>query len=832
MNTVYRIIWSVAKQCWMVVSELTKGRGKSSRSQSVPGVVALALFALAGTVNASTVTWSPTGQNSGGTGTWDVTDTEWFNGTVMLPWNNLAGDSASFGGTVGVITVVSPITVQDLLFTVDGYLITGGTLTTSSGTMALNVGSGNTATVNSTIAGNGRVDVTGGGVIVLGGVNTYTGGTTVTNNSTLRVSADNNLGAAAGLLTLGNVSTQGTLSITGGPFISTRAVTLAQGGGVINVASGATATFGGVMSGSGALALNDAGTLILTGTNTNTGATTISSGTLQIGNAGTTGVLGSSVVTNNGTLSFNRSNAYTYAGAISGTGQLVHNGLGTTTLTGNNTYTGGTTINAGTLQIGAGGTTGSITGNIANNGLLIFAHSNDYTQAGVISGSGSVQQNGGVTTLSGINTYTGETQIRVGVLQVSSDANLGALSGPIHYVGGSNLLATTGFNTTRNIVIDSGVNGYAGSASANDPLTLSGVISGSGAFGVYNGNVILAGNNTYTGGTNIWGGWLGVSSDANLGAASGNVRFVNGGTLRALSNITTSRNFVLTSPAIIETFNGAALTLDGTISGASTLVLNSAGTPGGTIYLNGSNTYTNTTYLRGGVRAVVSSANSLGTAKDVNLSNGTLATTGTFAINNIGLNTGGATVDVAPTTTLTVTGDIYGTQSALRKTNTGTLVLAGTNSSTLGLIIDGGTLQVGNSTTNGSLGTGPVVNNSALVFSQNGAYSYAGNISSTGTLTQNGSGSTTLTGSSNYTGATRVAAGSLYVNGNQTNATGATTVDSGATLGGAGTIGSDVTVADGGILAPGASDGTAGTCLLYTSPSPRDRTRSRMPSSA
>ena len=35
-----------------------------------------------------------------------------------------------------------------------------------------------------------------------------------------------------------------------------------------------------------------------------------------------------------------------------------------------------------------------------------------------------------------------------------------------------------------------------------------------------------------------------------------------------------------------------------------------------------------------------------------------------------------------------------------------------------------------------------------------------------------------------------------------------------------------------GLIWPGADDALAKTCLLYTSPSPRDRTRSRMPSSA
>uniref|UniRef100_UPI0013DA6871 autotransporter-associated beta strand repeat-containing protein n=1 Tax=Serratia marcescens TaxID=615 RepID=UPI0013DA6871 len=73
-----------------------------------------------------------------------------------------------------------------------------------------------------------------------------------------------------------------------------------------------------------------------------------------------------------GVLAFNRSDAYTFAGLIAGTGSLTQAGSGTTILTTNNTYQGGTTINAGTLQLGNGGATGWITGNVTNNGTLAF----------------------------------------------------------------------------------------------------------------------------------------------------------------------------------------------------------------------------------------------------------------------------------------------------------------------------------------------------------------------------------------------------------------------------------------------------------------------------
>jgi autotransporter-associated beta strand protein len=61
-------------------------------------------------------------------------------------------------------------------------------------------------------------------------------------------------------------------------------------------------------------------------------------------------------------------------GIIGGTGgELIKVGTGTLTPTGTNTYTRGTTIGDGTLQIGNGGTTGSIVGNVTNNGTLVFS---------------------------------------------------------------------------------------------------------------------------------------------------------------------------------------------------------------------------------------------------------------------------------------------------------------------------------------------------------------------------------------------------------------------------------------------------------------------------
>jgi len=123
----------------------------------------------------------------------------------------------------------------------------------------------------------------------------------------------------------------------------------------LSVDAATTSEFSGVISGAGKVSVSGSGTMILSGSNTYGNGTVIAgASTLQIGNSGTTGsILGD--VANGGTMIFNRSDAYTFTGAITGSGDnignVVQNGTGTTILTAANTYTGTTTINAGTLQL-------------------------------------------------------------------------------------------------------------------------------------------------------------------------------------------------------------------------------------------------------------------------------------------------------------------------------------------------------------------------------------------------------------------------------------------------------------------------------------------------
>lgn len=121
------------------------------------------------------------------------------------------------------------------------------------------------------------------------------------------------------------------------------------------------------------------------------------------------------------------------APVMTGAGALTKDGLGTLTLTGANTYGGGTTIAAGTLQLGNGGTSGSILGDVANSGVLAFNRSDAVTFGGTIAGTGGVWQVGtGQTTLTADSSgLSGVSRVYDGILSVD-----GTLGGSMEVIGG------------------------------------------------------------------------------------------------------------------------------------------------------------------------------------------------------------------------------------------------------------------------------------------------------------------------------------------------------------------------------------------------------------
>lgn len=122
----------------------------------------------------------------------------------------------------------------------------------------------------------------------------------------------------------------------------------------------------------------------------------------------------------------------TIASELTGNSRLVKSDYGTLILTGTNSYTGGTTVAAGTLQIGDGGTSGSITGDVVNNAYLAFNRSDATTFGGLISGTGAVQVLSGDLTFTANNSYGFLTSIAAGAtLRLGSGGPSGAIAGDV-----------------------------------------------------------------------------------------------------------------------------------------------------------------------------------------------------------------------------------------------------------------------------------------------------------------------------------------------------------------------------------------------------------------
>lgn len=199
-------------------------------------------------------------------------------------------------------------------------------------------------------------------------------------------------GVAGSKLLLDNGTSSVTMMVYGGLDSASNDIVLVSNTHIA-VSSGAQLLLSGTLSSGTAnsttsLTFTDGGTLVLTGANTYGGPTTISFGTLQIGDGGNSGGLGVGPLLNNGFLLINRSDAFTLPNPINGTGSLIHNGPGATTLTGAAAYSGATTIQAGTLIFG-GATAHSVAG-IAGPGTLQVAPGATLTSDGVRSASWKV----------------------------------------------------------------------------------------------------------------------------------------------------------------------------------------------------------------------------------------------------------------------------------------------------------------------------------------------------------------------------------------------------------------------------------------------------------
>jgi fibronectin-binding autotransporter adhesin len=633
-------------------------------------------------------------------------------GTLLLTGiNTYLGETRITGGTLAIVAAnnLGIGSVSSTIMINDATLATLGDMTLNrwfslQGIATINTFTGTTLTLSSDVSGTpgGSLLKTGGGKLVLSGNGTYGGGTTV----------------AAGTLQIGDGGTSG--SIVGN----------VTNNSIFAFNRSDTYGFAGIISGAGALLQAGSGTTLLTGANTYTGNTFVEGGTLQIGNGGTSGSIMGGVL-NNGVLAFNRSDAYTFAGLIAGTGSLTQAGSGTTILTTNNTYQGGTTINAGTLQLGNGGAAGWITGNVTNNGTLAFNRSDVAIFGGAVTGAGSLRQIGpGATVLTANNNYGGGTTISGGALVLGNGGTSGAIIGD---VTNNSILA---FNRSNISVFG-------------------GMISGAGAVQQLGaGTTVLTGTNTYGGGTLIAFGTLQLGNGGAAGSITGDV--LNNGTLA---------------------FNRSdTVTFAGDVWGYGSLAQIGAGTT----ILTGQNVYGRGATISAGTLQLGDGGTSGSLSGDV--------------VNNSRLVVNNARMVI-------LDGAISGSGS-LSQVGSGMTVLGGANTYSGGTSITAGTLVVGRGES-GQI-VGDVANQGTLAFGRADTSTFGGVISGTGLLAQSGSGTTILSGNSTFTGATDVFAGRLSVNGSIASSS-QVTVHTDGTLGGNGIVG--LTQISGGALSPGNSIG-------------------------
>ncbi|WP_298822592.1 autotransporter-associated beta strand repeat-containing protein [uncultured Roseibium sp.] len=654
--------------------------------------------------------------NKRGTGTFTLSgDNTEFDGTVTVEEGTLSLATTAAGGD-GSFSITTTGSVIDYA---DG-VTSAAPIDINSNTTQLQVltGSATQSGVISETGGARPMEKIGDGTLTLTGANTYTGGTTVT----------------AGTLQLGNGGTTGSVA---GDITNNAALIFNRSDAV---------TLSDVISGSGTVTKAGAGTLTLTGTNTYTGGTMVTAGTLQLGNGGTTGSVAGDII-NNAALIFNRSDAVTLSGVVSGSGTVTKTDTGTLTLTGTNTYTGGTTVTSGTLQLGDGGTTGSVAGDITNNAALIFNRSDAVTLSGVISGSGAVTKTGtGTLTLTGTNTYTGGTTVTSGTLQLGNGGTTGSVAGDI-------------------------TNNAALIFNRSDAVTLSDVISGSGTVTkAGSGTLTLTGTNTYTGGTTVTSGTL-VNQGTIAGAVVNNASFTNqaGATTGAVTSAGTGSN-AGTIASLINT--GGTFTNTGTIAaGASNSdgTTNNTGAIGGALVVSGGVFNQNAGGTLVGNTTVSSgqlNVNGTGTlsSASVTVDGGTLSTDG------------GAFLATADLQVNSGTFQLEGDETINKLINAGTVAIGAGNTLSAAVITNSsGTIRVRENAT--LQGTGNTLNNSSLIdVAMNGTVSDAGAINNlaNGVINFNGPGGTatfasTTTGSIFNDGTINVVDGDVLVTGNLTN---------------------------------------------------------------
>ena len=459
-----------------------------------------------------------------------------------------------------------------------------------------------TYTISNVISGTGSISKSDAGTLTLSGANTYSGGTTISGGR-LSVSANNNLGAASGILTLDG---GGTLQTTSS-FNSSRDVFLTGGGGNIEVASSTELTLNGDISGAGSISKSDAGTLTLTGANTYSGGTAIADGTLSVSADNNLGASAGTLTLGGGTLATTASFAsardvtllfgtggnninvaasteFALSGDISGDRGFAKTGDGTLVLSGDNTFLGYLNIDEGVVNIRSDQALGGAFETVVRDGAALQLQGNITTGETIVLFGDGVANDGAIRNISGNNEIAGD--LRLGSSsRVNSDAGNLLLSGSING-------ETGGIGTFANLALGGNGNGEVRGNLFEQIVDLT--KDGAGTW-------TLSNLNYHTGQTVVSSGALRAENSGALGSAAQGTRVESGGALELAGGINiTGEALTLNGTGVSNggalrnisgnnTYGGDIIVSDARInsdSGRLTLTGDIGGTP--TVYFGGS----------------------------------------------------------------------------------------------------------------------------------------------------------------------------------------------------------------------------------------------------
>lgn len=534
-------------------------------------------------------------------------------------------------------------------------------------------------------------------------------------------------------------------------------------------------------------------------------------------------------------------------------------------------------------SLGFGATQGSIDTSALGSGNNLTTISSGLTgTAGLtIASNGSLAAGGGSSTgrldLIGDNTgLTGGIAITGGLVYFGSQNAAGANA--IALSNGGGLVQHSATALSLNNAITLGTGGGTARVWGSRSLTLTGLISGSGALNkTDSGTLNLSGtlNNTFSGAFNVQSGTTTIGTNFQ-GTGTGALSVTGGSTLNTFALTTTAATSYGNSSISID---GSTWNFGGSSGGTVTHTYNFAGNLGSTsatdpltaIQVNNSTlafTSTNSTTKTFNGRLNFTGNNIINRTSSNFTHNQTFARaiygSGTLTFNwsgnasarNVNINgtgnnyTGSVILNSSSGTANFVLNQALGASSYEVRNNWNlqnsvaggldsaasiTLVNAASqltltqawNNTTASLTVTNGTVLIGNAASSiGNLsGAAGVIRgtglSSSLTVNQTTDAIYAGTLSQSAgnslAFTKNGTGKLTLTGANDYTGATTVNAGTLNLGTGGSIGASTTTIGAAATLSGFGSIGGSTTIE--GIHAPGNSPGiqTFGGGLAYSS---------------